>query len=1229
MEQLRVFISSRMTELRDVREVVTAALQNKGIHAWIFETDAGARPEDVQATSLQEVEKADIYVGLFGQSYGEVTMQEYRRAVELHKPRFVYIRDKDSQREPRLERFLHDEVYDLRHGVTYAYFDSVVRLCDRVTDDIMAWLIRQHREMTAEIARAQVSQDDIARLQAEVDRLQAVSASRLPQGTPADYLAQELRAWWQTLGYQREKHEQRTADYFEWIINIPGRRGYDRVLVHGIDGEGQLHHVTALRQAVAVHQTHEGWLLTLRRITPAARQAAAADEPRLLYCYTFDELLDDVVDFTPYLDWLEVEVTRRGVDQRYVPLVCTKDEVDPASGKKLGVSRYDSIDSYIDQWLDDPAKEHVSILGEFGTGKTWFALHYAWTALQRYRDAKQRGIERPRLPLLVPLRDYAKAVSVESLFSEFFFRKYEMKLPGYSAFEQLNRMGKFLLIFDGFDEMAARIDRQQMIDNFWRLAQVVVPGAKAILTCRTEHFPEAKEGRALLHAELQASTAKLTGEPPQFEVLELEKFTDAQVQQVLSFHAAAPTVERVMQSPQLLDLARRPVMSELILEALADIDAGKPVDLSRIYLYAVRRKMERDIRAERTFTSMADKLYFLCELSWEMLSSERLRLNYREFPDTLRRLFGAVVREQKDLDHWHYDMMGQTMLVRNADGDYTPAHRSLVEFFVAYKFAAELGILAADFTEIARGQTPLDSSAPPRDWTWSSYFQRQMDANSTVKPIAPLRQFLPEAASTLAASFGKASLGPTMRELLLPMLATDERIVADRLFAVLADTRGKTATQVGYTGSNAATLLLCRDPHALKGRDLAATVLQNLDLSLWEEQPTRDLSGTMFQQANLRDAIVGNVKLTGANFRGSDVTGLRFMDRRCDRAALHPEGHQLAVGWGNELLLWDLTARSLLCRIDDAYPAPCIAYSPDGRFLVTGTPEGFRVRDAQTLAVTSAHAFLRDAKPVALAVSRSTDLCAIQCEDARVYVWDLVRGEEKAQSQFAPTFWERLRGIFRSAEDRLFFSPNNQYIVSGGKHGMYLWDLHDGPRSRTDVRGVAVHPKELTLAIITAAGSVQLLDALTLEQCGMLWSVPADRVSFSPDGSWVCVGHNKGFAVFDYATRQRVVDIEIDPLRLFKTFRDSRFVGPWWKAMRFGDLWAVTQTRVEESFCDAKTGHIYIVSGSGAVAVLSIAEKRLVDLWWSLPDVSGADFRDTLGIDEALANNLRVHGALV
>jgi hypothetical protein len=46
----------------------------------------------------------------------------------------------------------------------------------------------------------------------------------------------------------------------------------------------------------------------------------------------------------------------------------------------------------------------------------------------------------------------------------------------------------------------------------------------------------------------------------------------------MSQQAESATVEQVMGNPQLLDLARRPVMTELILEALPDIEAGKPVD---------------------------------------------------------------------------------------------------------------------------------------------------------------------------------------------------------------------------------------------------------------------------------------------------------------------------------------------------------------------------------------------------------------------------------------------------------------------------------------------------------------------------------------------------------------------------------------------------------------------------------------------------------------------------
>ncbi|MHC0068525.1 NACHT domain-containing protein, partial [Nostoc sp. UIC 10890] len=690
---------------------------------------------------------------------------------------------------------------------------------------------------------------EIARL--AVENYLALPGTATENQCRAIALAQQMRGWFETLGYTLEKYEIWAEEYFEWIINIPVRRSYDRILVRGVAGEVKLSDVMALRSSVEAQKTDEGWLGTTRRISRAARDEVKKEENHRFDCFTFDELIDLDADFSGYLDWLEAEIKRRKVDTKYVPLACTKEEIDPITKRRIGVSRYEEedgwIDGYIDLWLDDPAKEHISILGEFGTGKTWFVFHYAWTALQRYRDAQKRGVERPRLPLVITLRDFAKALNVENVLAGFFFSQHNIRINS-EVFDQLNRMGKLLLIFDGFDEMAAKVDRQQMINNFWELAKVVVPGAKVILTCRTEHFPEAKEGRALLNAELQASTKKLTGETPQFEVLELEKFNDEQIRQVLSYQAEAATVEQVIGNPQLLDLARRPVMTDLILEALPDIEAGKPVDMSRVYLYAVRRKMERDIKAERTFTSLADKLYFLCELSWEMLSSNQMSLNYRLFPERIRRLFGSVVQEEKDLDHWHYDMMAQTMLVRNADGDYTPAHRSLLEFFVAYKFAAELGALASDFTELAQAQSGLNSSAAPLDYTWSGYFSCQ--GNSEAMPAAtslgnaPLREFSSEPLEKLRETFGKAPLTKAVMDLLLPMLDNNHSLIS-----VIEATCFKTEDETGYIGGNAATLAVKVDRTALEGKDLSGAVIKGADFS------SVSLQGLTLTKASLNESF--------------------------------------------------------------------------------------------------------------------------------------------------------------------------------------------------------------------------------------------------------------------------------------------------------------------------------------------------------------------------------------
>src|SRR5207302_5898325 len=114
-----------------------------------------------------------------------------------------------------------------------------------------------------------------------------------------------------------------------------------RILVKGVGGEAKVKDITDLRKAMNEKKADEGWLVAVRRISQAARDAVKLPENRDIFCYTFDELLDENADFTGYLDWLENEVKRRGIDRMYIPLACTKEEFDQITKQKTGEARYD------------------------------------------------------------------------------------------------------------------------------------------------------------------------------------------------------------------------------------------------------------------------------------------------------------------------------------------------------------------------------------------------------------------------------------------------------------------------------------------------------------------------------------------------------------------------------------------------------------------------------------------------------------------------------------------------------------------------------------------------------------------------------------------------------------------------------------------------------------------------------------------------------------------------
>ncbi|MFJ8555093.1 NACHT domain-containing protein [Streptomyces sp. NPDC093676] len=717
--------------------------------------------------------------------------------------------------------------------------------------------------------------------------------------SPAQRLMRDAHAWFTAVGYEIRRSFEAPDGSAALLVDIPQRHPgrFDRTVVLCVEGELVPHHMHTLHELVTSHQASEGWGLARLRVSQAARRRAA-DSSDVLFCYSFDELVDLEADFEPYITWVEEEVRRRGIDTRYVPVSCSKDEIDPSTQRRLDTSIYrwqdGGLDDYVASWLQEPAKRHLSVLGEFGMGKSWFALHLAGEMARGWRDAKRKGVPRPRIPLLIPLRDYAKQTTVQGLLSEFFFNKHKINLRNSDVLQVLNGMGRLLLIFDGFDEMAARVDRSTIVNNFWELAGAAAqPGAKVLLSSRKEHFRDAQEARDLFSAKVSVS-ARTAGlrEGPAFDIVELIRFDDEQIKRMLAHDLSEDQVERVMEHDDVRELMGRPGMSGLVVEALPEIERGADVDLARVYLYAIRRKLDRDMSEERTFTSRADKLFFLCEVAWEMLDSNRLSLNYRDFPDRLRSCFGPAVQSAKDLDYWEQDMRNQGMLVRNAEGDYGPSHKSLLEFLVAYKFAGELGLLSGDFLAmLPTSDTPDDD----REWTWSRYFA----ARTADGKLPALREFAAEPVEALARTFGALGRNETVVQFMASMVR-ERADYADRLLDL---TRATTGIKVGGLAAQCLHLMV------RAGNSLENTLIGAVNLTgfgPWPAQYAVSLAG-----ADLRGADLEGAYLRGVGLSGADLTGARLGNEELlesgqfrDSGLIHPSGAVVLQVGGGQVLHW-------------------------------------------------------------------------------------------------------------------------------------------------------------------------------------------------------------------------------------------------------------------------------------------------------------------------------------
>lgn len=151
-QRIRVFVSSTLRELADERRVVRAAIERMRLAPVMFEL--GARPHPPRELYRSYLSQSDVFVAIYGSSYGWVAPDEEISGLEDEynlapptMPKLIYIKASDTRDERLAELIARIQADDT---AAYLHFDSPEELEDQVAGDLAMLLAERFDESRAD-----------------------------------------------------------------------------------------------------------------------------------------------------------------------------------------------------------------------------------------------------------------------------------------------------------------------------------------------------------------------------------------------------------------------------------------------------------------------------------------------------------------------------------------------------------------------------------------------------------------------------------------------------------------------------------------------------------------------------------------------------------------------------------------------------------------------------------------------------------------------------------------------------------------------------------------------------------------------------------------------------------------------------------------------------------------------------------------------------------------------